>query len=241
MKSGRKIAELVRIDGQWELSDPFGETIDRSGIVILASGSNLPFAQVQGLTLTPVKGQTSLVTETPTSSALRKIIQYDGYLLPARDGKHLIGATYDRLADSTQPEDDANQINLNQLHHHVPAMAPEFGSAQSAHAAVRMTSNNRQPYVGPVPDCEFLIAHFPDLHRRSMQAEKSFHCSHPGLYLSIAHGSRGFTNAALCAELLAALIQGEPLPVSTPMYHSLHPARQVVRNLQRGKHQKASS
>ena len=35
----------------------------------------------------------------------------------------------------------------------------------------------------------------------------------PGLWVSTAMGSRGLTFAALCGELLAARLHGEPLPL----------------------------
>jgi tRNA 5-methylaminomethyl-2-thiouridine biosynthesis bifunctional protein len=39
----------------------------------------------------------------------------------------------------------------------------------------------------------------------------------PGLHLSAAMGSRGLTFAALCAELLAAQLHGEPLPLEASL------------------------
>ena len=67
------------------------------------------------------------------------------------------------------------------------SVAPAFsdGSVQ-AWTGVRCASTDRRPVLGELE---------------------------PGLWVSTAMGSRGMTFAALCAELLAARVHGEPLPL----------------------------
>ena len=43
----------------------------------------------------------------------------------------------------------------------------------------------------------------------------------PGLWVSTAMGARGLTLALLCGELLAARLQGEPLPIDTRLAKAL--------------------
>ena len=57
---------------------------------------------------------------------------------------------------------------------------------------------------------------------------------HRGLFLSLAHGSKGLTSAPLCGELVAALICDEPLPLERRLVQALNPARFLVKNLIRG-------
>ena len=75
------------------------------------------------------------------------------------------------------------------------ALAPLFdtGSVQ-AWTGVRCTSRDRRPLVGEWA---------------------------PGLWLSTALGSRGLTFAALCAELMAARLHGEPLPLPQRLAQAL--------------------
>ena len=47
----------------------------------------------------------------------------------------------------------------------------------------------------------------------------------PGLWVSTALGSRGMTFCALCAELLAAQVHGEPLPLDTRLARALDARR----------------
>jgi tRNA 5-methylaminomethyl-2-thiouridine biosynthesis bifunctional protein len=49
----------------------------------------------------------------------------------------------------------------------------------------------------------------------------------PGLWVSTAMGSRGLTFAALCAELIAARLHGEPLPLELRLARALDVKRQV--------------
>ena len=47
----------------------------------------------------------------------------------------------------------------------------------------------------------------------------------PGLWLCTAFGSRGLSYSALCAELLAAWLHGEPLPLESRLAQSLRASR----------------
>jgi tRNA 5-methylaminomethyl-2-thiouridine biosynthesis bifunctional protein len=47
-------------------------------------------------------------------------------------------------------------------------------------------------------------------------------------------GSRGLTLAALLAEVLAAQIEGTPLPIETDLADALDPARIALRRLRHG-------
>jgi tRNA 5-methylaminomethyl-2-thiouridine biosynthesis bifunctional protein len=46
-----------------------------------------------------------------------------------------------------------------------------------------------------------------------------------GVYGAFAYGSRGLIWAALAAELIAAELEGEPLPLEGKLVDALHPAR----------------
>ena len=52
---------------------------------------------------------------------------------------------------------------------------------------------------------------------------------HPGLFGLLGYASRGLTWAPLAAELLAAAIEGEPLPLEASLADALDPARFVLR------------
>ena len=63
---------------------------------------------------------------------------------------------------------------------------------------MRCTSPDRLPIAGPVAAAEL-----------------------PGLWTCTAMGARGLTLALLCGELLAARLQGEPLPIDARLAKAL--------------------
>jgi tRNA 5-methylaminomethyl-2-thiouridine biosynthesis bifunctional protein len=86
------------------------------------------------------------------------------------------------------------------------------------------------PLAGAVPD-EFAArvagrdlrgAHLVDIPRRQ------------GLFTCFALGSRGLTLAPLLAELIAASIDGEPLPIERALAGAVDPARFLLASLRRG-------
>jgi len=67
-------------------------------------------------------------------------------------------------------------------------------------AGVRCTTHDRLPVVGPLEGV-------------------------PGVHVLTALGSRGITLGLLCADVLAAHICGEPLPIDPAVAHLLRPHR----------------
>jgi tRNA 5-methylaminomethyl-2-thiouridine biosynthesis bifunctional protein len=58
---------------------------------------------------------------------------------------------------------------------------------------------------------------------------------HRNLFLLGALGSRGLSSAPLVAEVLAAQISGEPMPLDSETLAALNPHRMWVRKLLKGK------
>ena len=54
-----------------------------------------------------------------------------------------------------------------------------------------------------------------------------------GLYGAFAYGSRGLLWAGLGAELLASMLEGEPLPVEGRLADAIDPGRFLLRSVRR--------
>jgi tRNA 5-methylaminomethyl-2-thiouridine biosynthesis bifunctional protein len=89
--------------------------------------------------------------------------------------------------------------------------------------------------VGPAPDEQAMRQRFALLAKnaKSHIPRTGNYC--PGLYINCGYGSRGLSYAPLAAELLAAQITGEELPIEQELASALNPARFIIRNLKRGK------
>ena len=208
-----------------------------SGITIIASGREANrLAQSAFLPFLPVLGQTSVAQATPASTALRTTLGHEGYLTPAIQGQHIFGATFVRNVREAVVDAAADQLNVQQLTEHLPAFAQTLGTVASSHAAIRMTTPDRYPIVGALPDVAFFQEAYTALRHGNSRVQQALPAAQyqPSVFILAGFGSRGLTTSGLCAAMLAALISGEALPVAATLYANLHPARFLIRQLKRG-------
>jgi len=105
---------------------------------------------------------------------------------------------------------------------------------RSSWVGVRATCPDHNPLVGPVPDWEQAAEDFALLAKDSKIRNLGHMPYQKGLYVMAGFSSKGFQQAPMAAEYLAALICKEPLPISLPTSTSLHPARHMIRRIIRG-------
>jgi tRNA 5-methylaminomethyl-2-thiouridine biosynthesis bifunctional protein len=204
-------------------------------VTIIANGREADqWAQTAFLPFMPVAGQTSRAAASADSERLQTTLGHEGYLTPAVAGQHIFGATFARNVREAVLDDSANATNFQQMTQYLPAFAASLSDVESSHAAVRMTTPDRYPIVGAVPDVAFFQQAYADLRYGNPRLIYPPAQYQQGLFISAGYGSRGLATSGLCAELLAAVITGEPLPVADSLYHNLHPARFLIRQLKRG-------
>ncbi len=228
------VTRLAEEADGWHLESRDGRQWHAPNLVVAAGHqlpALLPFAE---LPLYPVRGQVSHVPTTAGLSQLKTVLCYDGYLTPAHNGAHCIGASYGRnqtdLAYRTD-EQDQNRARLQACVPHQRWPAEVDVSGAQARVGVRCASRDHLPVAGPVARLAALADH--DVHAPADQ--QSALPLHAGLYVLGALGSRGLCSAPLCGELVASEICGDPLPLAADLLEALHPARYWVRRLRRGK------
>lgn len=226
-----RIAEEA--DG-WRVESRDGRQWHAPNLVVAAGHqlpTLLPFAE---LPLYPVRGQVSHVPTTAGLSQLKSVLCYDGYLTPAHNGAHCIGASYGRNQTDLAYRTDEQEQNRARLQACVPQQrwpAEVDVSGAQARIGVRCASRDHLPVAGPVARLAALADH--DVNAPADQ--QSALPLHAGLYVLGALGSRGLCSAPLCGELVASEICGDPLPLAADLLEALHPARYWVRRLRRGK------
>ena len=206
---GHDVAGLRRTDGRWEILDGAGEVLANAPVVVLANAylANR-FSQAGWLPLRPVRGQVSLMGQRP-GPTLRIAVCREGYVTPAIDGAHCIGASFNEDMPEAELRTEDHVANLQRLE----AMLPGFGGGITpemlgGRVAFRGMSFDRLPVVGALPD--------PGSPNTTDQE---------GLFACLALGSRGMTWAALAAEIVASRISSEPMPVEGSMLKALDPSR----------------
>ncbi|MDX1676881.1 bifunctional tRNA (5-methylaminomethyl-2-thiouridine)(34)-methyltransferase MnmD/FAD-dependent 5-carboxymethylaminomethyl-2-thiouridine(34) oxidoreductase MnmC [Arsukibacterium sp.] len=169
--------------------------------VVLANGADITeFAVSQHLPVNRVRGQVSHV-ESPQMQPLKTVLCHKGYITPALNGCHAVGATFDRVARTAYTSDADNQENLALVNSQLQQPS-WFADARvsAARAAFRATVPDHLPIMGAAAEYD-------------------------GLYMLGGLGARGILLAPLLAETLACQLAGQPLPLSTVFLRCLAPDR----------------
>lgn len=222
---------------QW---DEVGNTLppDVAGTVLALGSGAVGHPLLDGVPMVPVRGQLTAQPATRASLRLRAVITYGGYLAPAQNGVHALGATFDRggfdpllWPQPALPDDDIR--NFRGLPDSLRRLIQDAPSPGPGRASLRASTPDQLPAVGPVPQAEAYLSAYAHL-----GTDASVHAGgpaplKPGLFVLSGLGSRGLVTAPLMAELLASLMFGEPLPVDRTLAEALHPARFLIRDLKR--------
>ena len=241
VQTQKTVGACVQRDNEWTLFDTDDIEIGAADVVVLANGlAATQVPQASWLPLIARRGQISRFAATSESTALQCVIAGDGYVLPAIDGVHTIGATFDhireedRLDPHPEPTQDGDAYNMSLLEDMLPGLCdqPEILSEQSW-TGLRCTTADHLPLTGPLPDHERYTEDFADMRhgrRPEIYPQATYHT---GLFVLTGLGARGLVAAPLAAELVASQACGEPLPVPHSVATALHPGRFTVRDLKR--------
>lgn len=196
---GAQATALDRHDAGWCVTLADGTAL-HAPVVVLATAFDGGLGPLR-LPTGRARGQLSCLPAR-ADRPLKKIVCREGYVTPAIDGVHTIGATVrhdDEEADARRSDDEENFARLQRL---LPGFADDASALHSGRVGWRATTQDRVPLVGRVAE---------------------------GLYASLGHGARGVTCAPVCGEFIAAMISAEPLPLGAEWVARLDPLRRAVR------------
>lgn len=227
-----EVTALQQTEHGWQASTQ-GEPLTAT-VVVVASAAQAR-TLLPGLPLKAIRGQLSELPETPDSQALATVVCGEGYLAPAREGRHCLGASFVFDRSDIEPSQAEHQSNLHLLAELSPALAAGYAAEKlEGRVAFRCTSPDYLPLVGPVVDEDLFVQRYQALAYDARQVPEQAAPWRKGLYVNLAHGSRGLVTTPLAAELLAAWLEDEPLPVARRVAEACHPSRFPLRRLIRG-------
>lgn len=169
-------SDLRRRHGRWEAFGPAGDPLASAPCVVVAAGyGSTRFAPDAAEQLTPLRGQATAVAATAKTEALRYAVSHGGYILPAVNGVHWVGATATRDDTEGRPRDADDGENVQRLHQ----LWPEFEPSRvlDRFVAIRATTGSRLPLVGALGN---------------------------GMWINTGHGSHGLLTAPLAGRLIAS-------------------------------------
>lgn len=233
-----EVASMHPVSGGWELHDAQQQRLAWVDVVVLAHSVAAKMWPICAeLPLFSVRGQLTYLPETPVTSNLRMVLSGQVYCTPSWQGIHIVGAGYERDDTTSELRSPDQSENLRKLQQDFPIFAENveaLGAQLSGRVGWRCVAENRLPLVGAMPDWSAYREHYAHAIRYVTPLDGLPPASYvPGLYVSLAHGSRGLTSAPLAGEMVACLISGEPLPLSASLYCAVHPARFWVRQQKR--------
>lgn len=216
-------------DSGWTVHDTHGRLIGRSDVLILANADDaVRLASLTSARPRRIAGQTTWLAGRDVA-ALRCTLGGGAYACPAGDGRVLIGATFED-ADGFVASEAGDRVNIGRFTSLI-GRAP--GSLDVTPAGqvpgIRCAMPDRMPMIGPLPD----EARIGDETARLANDARLPMPRRAGLYGVFALGARGLLYAPLAAELIAAQLDGEPLPIESDLLAAIDPARYAVHRLRR--------
>lgn len=202
------------------LVDASGSALECDALVLCTAGDTLRLPGLEWLPLRRVRGQVTFCRATSASLAWRQTHCHTGYVTPAIEGMHCVGATFDRGRQRAVVDPVDDEHNLAELQRHLPERWDALGGGSievvGQHAGLRCQSADTLPLVGAMAD-----------------AHRNPHAVDPAVWLNIAHGSKGLTHSPLCAALIADRLSGHPPPIDTEVIAALAPERFIERKRRR--------
>ncbi|ADE38897.1 FAD-dependent 5-carboxymethylaminomethyl-2-thiouridine(34) oxidoreductase MnmC [Candidatus Puniceispirillum marinum] len=196
-----KVTDITQLDAQTFRIN--GDMSEAYSAVVLAGGANisqiLSHLHKSGIPLDVTSGQVSHI---PTNNAVQPLqsgLSFGGYLTPAYNGFHELGATFDRTAAMTVT-DQGHAHNMNLLPDGMAGLieVPDVTGGFIGRMSQRASTPDRNPIMGHLGD---------------------------RIYCLGALGARGMTFAPLLGDMLAAEITGTPVSLARDICHALDPFR----------------
>ncbi|GGY32159.1 tRNA 5-methylaminomethyl-2-thiouridine biosynthesis bifunctional protein MnmC [Bacterioplanes sanyensis] len=179
-----------------------------------------------------IRGQLSLLNADSVPSP-QVVLCARSYMPPAHAGQLCLGATYNLRDDDPDVRDQDHLANLAHLSDF--GITSDTAEICGGRVGFRCTTPDYLPMAGPVVDSQATLQQLAPMVNNAKHIPQNDMPYLPGLWLNIGHGSRGLASAALCAELIAAQLDGDGLPVATSVAEALAPCRFLLRDMIRRK------
>ncbi len=205
----REVFSLEFENGNWKAIGRDRNLIASAPVVVLANTADaLRLHPQPEVRLRRVRGQLTLV---PAIAGLEHVVLRGGMALPGIDGLSMVGASYDIGDTDPKLRTDSHAGNLARLEQILPGILTSFNPALNpaglkGRVAFRAVVRDRLPMVGPLSN---------------------------GLFGAFAYGSRGLLWASLAGEIIASMLEGEPLPVERKLAAAVAPGRFALRAARR--------
>ncbi|RDE22451.1 bifunctional tRNA (5-methylaminomethyl-2-thiouridine)(34)-methyltransferase MnmD/FAD-dependent 5-carboxymethylaminomethyl-2-thiouridine(34) oxidoreductase MnmC [Motiliproteus coralliicola] len=232
--------EQIRFEQQsrsWQLFQN-GQLLDQSQqLVVCTAHEANQLEPLTELPLKPIRGQTTSLPQIEASASLKSVVCANGYISPPKNGRYCFGASFDLHDQSPELRSQDHRLNLAHVEEISPLLGQQLGHQLEqalGRVGFRCAAPDYLPIVGAVPDRAAYLHNYRQL-SRDAKAEIDTPPVHlPGLFVNLAHGSKGMITAPLAGSLLADLILNQPLGLERELLETLNPARFLIKKVIKG-------
>jgi tRNA 5-methylaminomethyl-2-thiouridine biosynthesis bifunctional protein len=214
---GCEVSELERTTSGWRASGE-GFAFEAEQVVVCSSYQAKNLVQFATFPLQPVRGQISILPATAASETLHAVLCAEGYCAPAVDGRHVAGATNTFDDDALDIRDTDHADNLGKIAAHMPALYQALSN--SVHSEPVEGMSGTPMGISPLAGRAGVRCSVPGATPLVGEVE-------PGLYCSLAHGTRGLLTAGIAGEVIAAAMCGQLPPLPQSLLDALAPLPRV--------------
>lgn len=236
IETGCKVDKISQqSDGKWLLHSSKKDYL--TDVLIYCGGAQgIPLNMIKQLPLTSVCGQVSSMASNEKIAKLSTVICHKGYLTPANNNLHCIGATFKKNSFDSDSKPEEDQFNLDMIEKCLPGLTQwQNSDVISSKARLRCMTPDHMPMVGAMPDIEAHKAQYQHLSKDKRWRYNQQAPMIKNLYMMTGLGARGLCTAPLLADVLTADICGTPYPLDNEQLFNLAPNRFVIRDIIRRK------
>lgn len=200
------IQQLTQSNNQWQLMDEHSRHIVSVEHVVVCTARHSQQLCPSLPVLNAIRGQVSWAATEQAQQQLACTLSYGGYVAPIKNEQQqpvlLFGASFIKGDLSTEVKPEDHQHNYDLLASVAPDVARQLPEQQhwQGRASIRAQTNDYLPIVGKIPDMH-------------------------NVWTLTALGSKGFSFAPLCAEVICAQLLNEALPISAQLAKAISPSR----------------
>ena len=226
--------ELQENSHSWSLFDGGNKLLAEADVVVLANAFDAgTLIQSSWLPMEKVRGEVIHVPANKESREITRVICADSYFTPAHEGYHLIGASYEHGTENTETSVAQQQKLLSKIGRWSKKLQFSSEEISSGRVSFRSMSPDRLPMIGSVANRENFETHYKAANDGKYGDNIPRTGLYPGLFCSVAHGSRGTISCFLAAEIVASEICGESAPLEADLLRAIHPSRFLLRATRR--------
>ncbi|WP_448547951.1 bifunctional tRNA (5-methylaminomethyl-2-thiouridine)(34)-methyltransferase MnmD/FAD-dependent 5-carboxymethylaminomethyl-2-thiouridine(34) oxidoreductase MnmC [Thalassotalea fusca] len=218
-------------NGKWLLSTNKGQL--KASTLVLAGGAEmLPLNYFNQLPFSPVRGQVSEMQTNANMAKLKTVICHKGYITPAHNQLHCIGATFNKNTTDITSNKADDEYNLEILNKTMPGITDwTLNDVVNSNARIRCMTPDHLPVVGPMPNIAEHLKEYAHLAKDKNWRYQQISPSVANLFVLSGLGARGLCSAPLLANILISDICGTPYPIDNHMLFNVSANRFVIRDI----------